>query len=452
MHPVRRLRVSPEGPSIRLRVDETRDPSEAPEADPERSEPDRPSSADRLVARVAELRSQIEVIAPADQAKGREALERVRESQERVAALEEMLAKARERENELTTQAVRDRAKLFESDTRISELSSIAARVADAEEARREAAAAAVESERLAAMAKTEAEAAQAEIALLRARNEELESDMAAVAEELAAAALARAEAARMEQERNEARERAQVERRLAAEDRLRAAEAALRATELQHRLRDAERRIVQLTNAGRRSDEAVVEVGPAEPAETTPPWIELQRNGVEDAAGSEPLAEGPATPQSVPTGLDDPGVLAFGESGGVAPSSVAASSTEADEDPAAKDRPAEPSAPAPPLWSASEPAAAVASTADPWAPSAPSIWGSSTPSASEAGATGEEPDVIDLTGGGDESEDSEDSEDEDKEKEQETTFEDRVHIDSADHSGSGWTDAWNLLRGRRKD
>jgi hypothetical protein len=38
------------------------------------------------------------------------------------------------------------------------------------------------------------------------------------------------------------------------------------------------------------------------------------------------------------------------------------------------------------------------------------------------------------------------------KEKEKEPTVETGVRVDPSDHSGGGWTDAWNLLRGRRKD
>ena len=52
-----------------------RNPSERSDASGDAPEQYRPT--DRLVARLAELRSQLEVLAPQDQEKGREAIERI---------------------------------------------------------------------------------------------------------------------------------------------------------------------------------------------------------------------------------------------------------------------------------------------------------------------------------------------------------------------------------------
>ena len=266
-----------------------RNPSERSDASGDAPEQYRPT--DRLVARLAELRSQLEVLAPQDQEKGREAIERIRQAQERIEALEEMLGKARDLEHELTAKAVRDRAQIFRYEAEISELSAISARVSNAEEARRQAEAVAAESERALALAVAQVEAQRAEIVQIRSRNTELEADLVAVTEKIAAAAVARAEAVRLKAERDEARERAQVERGLAAQDRRRAAEAGLRAAELQHQLREAERRMVQVSNTTHRESVVVPEDADAEEvAEIPPPWIELQR------ASSEAASNGPHT------------------------------------------------------------------------------------------------------------------------------------------------------------
>jgi hypothetical protein len=206
-------------------------------------------STDRLVSRLAELRAQVEILAPPDQDRGREAIERMLQAQERVATLEQMLARAREREDSLTVQSIRDQAAIADSESRLAEMSAIAARVATSEAARREEETVAVEANRKLTLAQAEADARQAEIERLRSRCSELETDLSRLAREVAEATVARAEASRTERERNEARDRASAERRLAAEDRRRAAEANLRAAELQSQLLAAERRIVKLTN-----------------------------------------------------------------------------------------------------------------------------------------------------------------------------------------------------------
>jgi hypothetical protein len=245
-----------------------------------------PSSAHRLVSRLAELRGHLDLVAPEDQGRGREAVERLRGADERIATLEDMLAAARDREHELATSVARDRRRLLDAEARISELSAIASRATEAEDARHRAEAAAERSERDASLARADADALRAEVDGLRRRNAELEADLAALGDEVAAAALARAEAARLQAERDRARERAHAERRLAAEDRLRAAEADLRATELQRKLRDAERRIVHLTNDRPAAADAAAE----DPVDRPPaPWIQLQRVSAENGGRDDP-------------------------------------------------------------------------------------------------------------------------------------------------------------------
>ena len=206
-------------------------------------------SDDSLTTRLAELRAQLEVLAPEDQARGLETIEEIRQAQERIETLELMLARAREREEGLTAQSVREQSTIAACETRIAELTAIAARLPASEAARREAEVTVAETKKRLMQARAEAEARQAEIERLRSRNAQLESDLGAVAVETVSAAVARAEVARAERELNEARDRAYTERRLAAADRRRAAEAELRTIDMHHQLRLAERKLAQFTN-----------------------------------------------------------------------------------------------------------------------------------------------------------------------------------------------------------
>jgi len=206
-------------------------------------------SDDSLTTRLAELRAQLEVLAPEDQARGLETIEEIRQAQERIETLELMLARAREREEGLTAQSVREQSTIAACETRIAELTAIAARLPASEAARREAEVTVAETKKRLMQVRAEAEARQAEIERLRSRNAQLESDLGAVAVETVSAAVARAEVARAERELNEARDRAYTERRLAAADRRRAAEAELRTIDMHHQLRLAERKLAQFTN-----------------------------------------------------------------------------------------------------------------------------------------------------------------------------------------------------------
>jgi chromosome segregation ATPase len=205
---------------------------------------------DGLTTRLAELRAQLEVLAPPDQARGLETIEEIRQAQERIGTLELMLARAREREDGLAAQSVREQSTIAACETRIAELTAIAGRLPASEAARREAEVTVATTKKQLTLAQAEAEARQAEIERLRSRVSELDAELGAVALESVSAAVARAEVARVERELNEARDRAYTERQLAAADRRRAAEADLRAIDLQHQLRIAERRLAQLTTS----------------------------------------------------------------------------------------------------------------------------------------------------------------------------------------------------------
>jgi hypothetical protein len=471
-----------------------RNPSERSDASADAPEPYRPT--DRLVARLAELRSQLEVLAPQDQEKGREAIERIRQAQERIEALEEMLGKARDLEHELTAKAVRDRAQIFRYEAEISELSAISARVSNAEEARRQAEAVAAESERALALAVAQVEAQGAEIAQLRSRNTELEADLVAVTEKIAAAAVARAEAIRLKAERDEARERAQVERGLAAQDRRRAAEAGLRAAELQHQLREAERRMVQVSNTPHRESVAVPEDADAEEvAEIPPPWIELQRASSEAASNGPHTATVPDAVEPASAQDEEPKIVTVGDAEPeVSEPEVSEPEVAERDEVAALEEPSEaaaPSAPSGPVVmptprsSAAEPRSAspaakmpappkpwadrasAASTAAPW--EAVAAKGSENtmsttegvadePKVTESDASADArdaetvpptTDVIDLTAADQTSIDDLDEKDEDEADEDAGT-------DSGSTSGAGWAapneKIWQLLRGRRRD
>ncbi|HEX6579659.1 MAG TPA: hypothetical protein VF195_02150 [Actinomycetota bacterium] len=459
-----------------------RNPSERPDASADAPDQYRPT--DRLVARLAELRSPLEVLAPQDQDKGREAIERIRQAQERIEALEEMLGKARDLEHELTAKAVRDRGQIFRYEAEISELSAISARVSTAEEARRQAEAVAAKSERALALAAAQVEAQSAEIVQLRSRNTELEADLVAVTEKLAAAAVARAEAIRLKAERDEARERAQVERGLAAQDRRRAAEAGLRAAELQHQLREAERRMVQVSNTTNRESVAVPEdaVG-EEVAEIPPPWIELQRASSEAASVGphtaavpdvvEAASEQDEEPMVVKVGDAEPDVAERDEVAAVdEPSGAAAPTTPSGPvaTPRSGSSAAEPGSalpaakmPAPPKPWADR--ASAASTAAPWEAitakgtegitstgegvvDEPRVTESDDASADARDVEGIPPttDVIDLTSVDQTSIDDLDEDEGDED----------AGADSGSTSGGGWAapneKIWQLLRGRRRD
>ena len=291
-------------------MDEKSNPLPSEEG-PELHDPERTENAERLVARLAQLRRQLEAIAPPDQVRARQALDRIRDAYERIETLDAMLATAREREHELTVQLVRDRGQIAEYEGRVSELSTIADRVANAEESRRQAELVAEERLRALAVAEADVLTLRAESTRLRSRCAELEADLRSVSEQIAAAAIARTRAARLLRERNEARERAYVERKLAAADRVRASDAELRATELQGRLRDAERRIIQIANQAQEEGSDPVTEGDERSAPSEPPWIELQRTSKDPEPAVVAQPELPLVPPRQPaSGVRGPDVI----------------------------------------------------------------------------------------------------------------------------------------------
>jgi type II secretory pathway pseudopilin PulG len=240
---------------------------------------------DSMTTRLAELRAQLEVLAPPDQARGLETLEEIRHAHERIGTLELMLARAREREDALTAQSVREQSTIAACETRIAELTAIAGRLPGSEAARREAEITVAETTKQLTLAQSEAEARQYEIERLLSRNAQLVAEIAAIGVESVSAAVARAEVARVERELTEARDRAYTERRLAAADRRRAAEADLRAIDLQHQLRIAERRLGQPTSKPVSDDEE----GEPKPSSESP-WPTVSAEGDILDLTNEPL------------------------------------------------------------------------------------------------------------------------------------------------------------------
>jgi hypothetical protein len=205
-----------------------------------------PSAASRLTERLTDLRRRFEVLVPEDRDRSGDVIEVIRQAQERISALEEILAAAREREDELTANLVRDHMRVSELETRVADLGAMAERVSEAEAARLQTEAEAAELQQLLTVARAEVEAKQVDVDHLRARCDDLEADLTALADELASSTVARAKAARLERERDIARERARTEARLALEDRLRAADAERQLDALRRRLRDVERRLAR--------------------------------------------------------------------------------------------------------------------------------------------------------------------------------------------------------------
>lgn len=263
-------------------------------------------SAGRLIERLTELRLQLEILAPEDRDRSREAIETIRQAQERIASLEQMLGWAREREGELTTRLVRDQMKVAEVEARADELSAVAKIVSEAEAARLKAEADAAEWQHLLTVAQGELEAKKAEVRRLDSRCTDLEADLRTVTDELSSSAVARAKAERLERERNVARERARTERRLALEDRLRAADAEGQVAVLRRRLREVEQRLARSTSEGDApSVEPDASSEPAQAGATTGPSIEPHDGRAEAEAeaaseGAPDLAEDESTEPDV--------------------------------------------------------------------------------------------------------------------------------------------------------
>jgi chromosome segregation ATPase len=169
--------------------------------------------ADRLAARVSELRLQLSLFvpeSPEQMERASQAVANVRSAGEKIQALEMQLANARSREEALTGQIVRLESVVADLESHLEELSTIAERVAEADVA-----------------------TAQAQD-----RIGEVQSELAAAV----------AEGLRLHAELDQARERAEAERVLAAADRLRADEASRMLTDLRSRAGDVEGALARIS------------------------------------------------------------------------------------------------------------------------------------------------------------------------------------------------------------
>jgi uncharacterized protein YPO0396 len=215
----------------------------SPVDEPERTSlPDHDTGAsliDRLATRLGELRAQLVAILPEGEEalrNAQEAAEEARAREDRIATLERLLAGARQQQEDLTTQVVRDQSLIEELRSRNEELTDMVARLVEFERGRAAAEARATEAERRADRMEVELSGLRDDLQRARTRVAELESDLSAAAVEVAAGATARATAQRLAMQRDEARERAEAERRMAAADRVRADEAERRLAELESR------------------------------------------------------------------------------------------------------------------------------------------------------------------------------------------------------------------------
>jgi hypothetical protein len=201
------------------------------------------SGSEYLLELLTDLRTRLEIAAPDDQVRRPDATELIRQAQERIATLEQMLAWARAREAELTARAVRGDMRVAHLESAVGELNSIARKASEAEAGRLRAETLAVESQQQLTAARAELRAREVEVGRLSARCREFESDIATLADELASTTVARTRAERLERERDVALERARAESRQALDERLRAAEAERQLDVLRDRLRELEQR-----------------------------------------------------------------------------------------------------------------------------------------------------------------------------------------------------------------
>lgn len=276
---------------------------DAPDVDdPSRDAGDAPSAAERLFAGLTELRTRLEAAEPDDRLRSRDAVELIRQAQQRIVALEEMLAWAREREEELTTRVVRAEIRSAELESTLAELHSmVVGKVSEAVEARLQAETDAVELQQLLAASRSDLEANQLESRRLSARCSDLEADLAAIGDELASSKLAEVRAQRLERQRDLALERARTESRIALEARLRAADAERQLLTLRDRVRVMGQRLTgsatRHDTPGRVPDSPSDMPSPAEPTAPEPiidvaTRMETERGDSLDLTEDESTAE----------------------------------------------------------------------------------------------------------------------------------------------------------------
>jgi len=247
----------------------------------------------RLAARVAELRAQLDALAPTDEIsvrRAREAREGVRETHERIAALERLLAASRDREEQLAAHSIRDQGLAADLHAEIADLRAAMARASDAEELLQEAQVRASDAGRRASMLEEQVREQTREAGRLRARAASLEADLRAAITEVAAAASDRVRAGQLERERDAAREEAEQERRRSVESRLRAAEAEARLAVFESRVSALDERLARLTALlpGGHQQEAAAEA-PLPPTHDVSPGVVLDLRGVEPGAADDP-------------------------------------------------------------------------------------------------------------------------------------------------------------------
>jgi hypothetical protein len=204
---------------------------------------DTSSGSEHLLELLSDLRGRLEMAVPDDQVRRPDATELIRQAQERIATLEQMLSWARAREAELTARVVRGDMRVAHLESAVGELNSIAKRATEAEAGRLRAETRSGELQQQLTTARAELRAKEIEVGGLSARCRDLESDIGTLADELASTMVARTRAERLERERDVALERARAESRVALDERLRAADAERQLDVLRDRLRDLEQR-----------------------------------------------------------------------------------------------------------------------------------------------------------------------------------------------------------------
>ncbi len=203
--------------------------------------------SEHLIELLTELRRRLVGVVPVYPDRRPEATELIRQAQERIATLEQMLAWSRAREAELTARTVRADMRVVHLESAVGELNSIARKASESEAGRLRAETKAAELQQQLTAARAEFPAKDAEIGSLRARARGFESDLATLADQLASTLVARARAERLERERDVALARAREESRLALDERLHAADAERQLEVLRERLREVEQRSIVL-------------------------------------------------------------------------------------------------------------------------------------------------------------------------------------------------------------
>jgi chromosome segregation ATPase len=225
---------------------------------------------DRLLARVGELRSLLDSLAPrteADRKRAQTALDEAAGASERIRVLEKLLGESRVREEELTAAVVRETGSVADLQAQLATTAGSLARSTSAEslldDAQRRAAAA----ERRADMLSGELRLRVAESSELRERCEGLENDLRAVTAQVAETASEAGRVTRLAEELELARRDAEDQRREAVSTGLKLVEAEATIEALSSRIEGMQARIRTLTTEPEKVvDLTTKETGPVEP------------------------------------------------------------------------------------------------------------------------------------------------------------------------------------------